>query len=230
MLLRVNNKEQNSNNNEKIAEKREALAAGGVSEKQANRLNRQIGRLEANNRALETVRGETASLAVSDQVYDVVTSNSLSDSGPIPGMGTQRAGAGFNFSNGNFEITMPTGSNVGFFAHELKHAYQFETGAYSVGPRIRSDQTYSNFLYDKHDEIEAYNRGALFGQQNYTNINSLPSDYQNIATGLVDATTHPNTRTIIGLPQDRQQSVFQGIANNTRQAFRINGVTYYPRR
>jgi hypothetical protein len=208
----------------KIGEKKSQLNVGGLSTRQERSLNRQIGRLEGQNAQLESVRGEVATLAASDQMYDAKTSNAYSSSGPIPGTGTDVGAATFNFSNGNFEIVMPTSGGLSTFAHELKHAYQFETGAYSIGPELSG--TYKNLFYDKHDELEGYNRGALFGGTTYS-IGSLPSEYSNIATGPVDATTHPNISGILGTPMDVQRKALQNIAKTTGHAFRVNGTTYY---
>lgn len=224
LIADINSRQQR--NNDKIAEKRTALEGGGLSEKQVNRLNRQIGRLEANNQELEGVRGEIGTLAASNQVYDVIDDNSMSQEGAVPGTGTEVGGATFNFSNGNFEIRMPRSGGLSMFAHELKHAHQFEIGEYSVGPRI-NDATRWNFLYDKHDELAAYQRGGLFGGPSHSTISSLPSIYKDVATGPVDVTSHPNISAIMGLPADQQRAVYQRIANTTRHAFRVNGTTYY---
>jgi hypothetical protein len=157
-------------------------------------------------------------MAASDQMYDVITSNAYSTSSADVG------GATFNFSNGNFEIVMPTSGGLDLFAHELKHGYQFETGTYSIGPELPG--IYKNLLYDKHDEVGAYNRGALFGGTAYS-IGNLPSAYDKIATGPVDAVTHPNIGAILSLPLETQRKILQNIANTTKHAFRINGITYY---
>ncbi len=205
-------------NNESVAEKREQLKAGGLSERKERQLNRQISRLEGQNKELQEMGVEMITLACSDQVYDVKASNSYSTSS------TGVGGASFNFSNGNFEMILPSSGGLELFSHELKHAYQFETGAYSVGPELAGPN--KNLLYDKYDEVEAYNRGSLFGGTSYT-INNLPQEYNNIATGPVDATTHPNIKAIMGLPMDVQKKTLQDVANRTLHAFRINGTTYY---
>ena len=44
-------------------------------------------------------------------------------------------------------------------AHELKHAYQFETGQLSIANKSQPNY----LLYDRTDEEEAYQRGALYG-------------------------------------------------------------------
>lgn len=142
-------------------------------------------------------------------------------------------GAGFDFSTGTFKIMLPSGAGSSFIAHELQHAYQFETGQYSIGPELPNQKPYHNLLYDKHDELNAYNQwGSLFNGKTYSGTNALPSRYSGVATGPVDATTHPNIGAILklNLPADRQKSVLQNIANSTGHAFRINGVTYYRQR
>ncbi len=71
-------------------------------------------------------------------------------------------------------------------AHELKHAYQFEMGRMSVpipgGAPL--------FLFDRYDELWAYDRGALFGgplktpadiaaDTNYGQAEPRPVDFRN---------------------------------------------------
>jgi hypothetical protein len=165
-----------------------------------------------------SIVSEIGELAGSNQMYDVKTSNSYSTTGAMPGTGTDVGAGLFNFSNGNFEITMPTSGGLSMFSHELKHAYQFETGAYSVGPKIPGESTYWNLIYDKHDEVEGYNRGALFGGSTYS-ISNLPSEYNNVATGPVDATTYPNISGILSMPLDVQMKAFQNMAKNTGHTF-----------
>lgn len=120
----------------------------------------------------------------------------------------------FNFSNGNAEIAMPDGGDMRLFSHELKHAYQFETGQLSIGSKGMP-------FYDKMDEVEAYNRGAMFGQTIYE-LNNLPAIYNPYPTGPIDATNHPNIMHLLNNPTQLQK-----IANITNSAFRIGGVTYY---
>jgi hypothetical protein len=195
---------QQSRNNDRIASKESMLAAGGLSDRQTSRLNRQINNLQSSNARLETVRGEVNMLAESSQIYDVKTDNSR-DMGSIE----------FNFSNGNAEIMMPSNGSIGLFSHELKHAYQFETGELSL--RYKG----FNLLYDKHDEVAAYNRGAMFGEPAY-GIYTLPSIYKSLPMGPIDATNHPNLKHVLS-----KSSALQNIANLSNSAFRINGVTYY---
>ena len=211
LIADINSRQKN--NNKSIDEYKSKIAGGGT-ERQLARWNRNINDLTTNNSELETTRGETATLAASDQVYDVINDPNGTNS-----QGTTNS-TNFNFKNGNVEITVSSGTSVGLFAHELKHAYQFETGSYSVGPQM-SSSTYSNLFYDKHDEVEAYNRGALFGESKYS-INSLPSEYSNIATGPND---FKSLKTNSTNPQ-----YLQNLAKNTGHAFRIDGKTYFKKR
>ena len=200
-------------NNKSIDEYKSKIAEGGT-EKQLARWNKSINELTKKNAELEIVRGETATLAASDQVYDVVNDPNGSNS-----QGTTNS-TNFNFKNGNVEISVSSGTTIGLFAHELKHAYQFETGSFSIGPQLSSGN-FSNLFYDKYDEIEAYNRGAIFGESKY-NLKSLPSEYSNIATG-------PNDFRSLGTRSTNQQFL-QNMANTTGHAFRINGKTYFKKR
>ena len=49
--------------------------------------------------------------------------------------------------------------SAGVFAHELKHAYQFQIGALSFGSGGKT----GGQLYDLNDEYEAFDRGSYFG-------------------------------------------------------------------
>lgn len=54
--------------------------------------------------------------------------------------------------------------DIGTFAHELKHAYQFETGRLSMRANTEGGVTKTGgFLFDYTDEVEAHQRGFDFG-------------------------------------------------------------------
>ncbi|MCB0685309.1 MAG: hypothetical protein KDC53_02255 [Saprospiraceae bacterium] len=195
----------------------------------SNRVGRLTSRKQNLSAEFDATKKELATLASSDQAYDLFGSDQLSTQGPIPGLGTLRGGATFNFSNGNFEILIPNGADVSLIAHELKHAYQFETGQYSVGPRIPGEKLYWNFLYDKHDEVSGYQRGSIFGGQSY-NLDNLPKEYEHVATGPVDISTHPIGKGMLNMPSNSQLKGYQQLANSTGHAFRVNGKTYYKKR
>ncbi len=209
----------------KIAGIQSQLDGGGLSERQVKRLNSQLSRLQSANSEFTAIRGEVATLSSSSQMYDIQRSDKFSESGPVAGMGTLRGGAGFNFSTGVFEITMPN-NDMGMLAHELKHAYQFETGEYSIGPQL-SGFPYSNLLYDKTDEVAGYARGSIFGQTAYS-ANNLPEEYNNVANGPYNMSNVPPVSAMIGLPN--QNALLQGTANRSGHAFRVGGTTYYRKR
>jgi hypothetical protein len=214
-------------NNAKISEFQSELKQEGLSDRQIGRINRRIERLQGENTTYSGIQGEVATLSASTQIYDVQTDNSMSDSNPMGIGGTDRAGATFDFSNGNFVIKLPSSAGLGFFAHELKHAHQFETGNYSVGPELKN-VAYKNLLYDRHDEVDAYARGSIFGGGTAYGINNLPSTYENVATGPYNYTNVTPVSAVIGLSNQSQH--LQRIANTTGHAFRINGTTYYKKR
>lgn len=67
--------------------------------------------------------------------------------------------------------------SMGVFAHELKHAYQFETGNLSFFADGNGGQ-----LYDRNDEYEAFARGSFFGGLNLTR-SQIDSHYSNRPQG-----------------------------------------------
>jgi len=195
--------------------------------KNENQKARRTRRRDALAASFSEVRKEIDELSKSSQGYDIYLDESMNVNGPIQGLGANVGGTSFDNSTGMVNILLPKSNDIGFIAHELKHAYQFEKGEYSLGPELEGD--YSNFLYDRTDEISAFKRGSMFGQTAHTN-NSLPDIYESVATGPVDITTHPVTKLILKAPLARQHKAFQERANKTGHAFRVNGETYYRKR
>lgn len=203
------------NNSVEINKIQKEISAGGLSERQLKRKENKIASLEKENTSLTETRDEFRALAQSSQKYDIYTDNSMSSSVPIPGMGTDVGGARYNFSNGNFDILLPSSGGLSFLAHELKHAYQFETGNFSTG--FMRD---GSLFYDKQDEVEAYARGELFGgPRGHTTVGNLPSIYSNLQSGPMDATKLPQI--ILTAPGELQK-----LATRTKSAFRVGGITY----
>jgi len=200
-------------NAQDIAKKQAQIDAGGLSDKKIASLRKDINKLSSNSTELEGVRGEIATLAGSDQMYDIKRDNSMNTS-TLYGSGEYRSSAAFNFGNGNFDIKLGD-SSLGTLAHELKHAYQFETGAYSTGYMSNGTP-----FYDQSDEVEAYARGAFFRGESRS-ASSIASDsyYGKLQAGPMDATNL--SAIILSNPV-----ALQKLANRTRSAFRINGVTY----
>jgi len=180
---------------------------------------RRMSRLQNEHAGLSEVIPELSTLGGSSQMYDIKISDKYSTKDATV------AGAGFDFSNGNFVVVMPSNKNLGLFAHEMKHAYQFEIGAYSVGDEIknRNLSIFSFLLYDQSDEVAAFARGHLFGGD-YRSASSIASDshYGKFPTGPVDFRNIPYINNNLSNPR-----ALRGFARETRHAFRVNGVTYY---
>ena len=99
---------------------------------------------------------ELDALENSDQVYNLVTSS--------PDVtGNQEGNITYDPNTKEVNVNVKNGYTSGLFAHELKHAYQFETGALSFGPNGNG-----GILYDIQDEVEAYHRGTYFGESSKT--------------------------------------------------------------
>jgi SMC interacting uncharacterized protein involved in chromosome segregation len=58
-----------------------------LSKKKSIKLQKQIDRLNNNTSELESTRGEIATLAASDQIYDIRSDNSMNIDGAVPGTG-----------------------------------------------------------------------------------------------------------------------------------------------
>ncbi|WP_165439488.1 DUF6443 domain-containing protein [Chryseobacterium phocaeense] len=205
-------------NNVKITDFESKIAAGGKAG-QIKRWKSNIADLKANNADLESVRGETATMAASNQIYDVIENDDLSDS-------SFKTGAfGFNYNNGKAYMVLPKNSGLAMFAHELKHGYQFETGESGSVTRDQDEKGVA-FLHDKTDEVVGYQRGKLFGQNDSYSTGSLPDAYKNLPTGPINTTNHPEISRAMKLPPAQRKVALQNIANQGK-AFRVEGQTYY---
>ena len=100
---------------------------------------------------LQAALDELSILESSDQLYHIEYSNTsrYNRNGEI----------GYDINNDMVSITMAYDSDVSDMAHELKHAYQFETGKLSFDSRTGGYGT----LYDISDEMSAYGRGGAYG-------------------------------------------------------------------
>lgn len=194
-------KKRMADNNKTIEEKKAQLKSGGLSERKEKALNRKIGRLESQNTQLESVKSEVAILAASDQMYDVKDRSTST--------GTY-GNTSYDNTTGNVIINVFSNSSnpLATFAHELKHAYQFETGALSLS----YSGNLAGSLYDITDEIEAYKRGQLFGANAsvYVDENWIRSlGYSKLPTGPID------TNTLTGNPLNPTETYLQAINNST---------------
>ena len=202
-------------NNNNIAKKKAELSKSGLSNKKANKIQRGIAKLEGSNASLEVVKSEIATLQESTQVYNIYRDDSMNVSGdPIGFGGMVVSGVKFNEQTNMFDIMLGDDS-LGMLAHELKHAYQFETGDFSSG-MLKNGEPF----YDLTDEIEAYERGYMFGQprnkiiaQQYEYLQRSPSGVRS----LIDA-----------IKNDPDQ--LQKYAERSHSTFRWRGSTYKHKR
>ncbi|MDP9962234.1 DUF6443 domain-containing protein [Chryseobacterium lathyri] len=210
------NKKQEKNNAE-IAEYQAKINGGGKAG-QIKRWERSIASLQETNTELETARGETAVLANSNQVYHIRADDSQSEKG------VSISYTMFGFSSGRVIIGLSSNGGLELLSHELRHAYQFETGEsgfVNEGLYIKKTQ----FLHDKTDEVDGYRRGSFFGGSTY-GVNDLPENYKDLPTGPVSIKTDPQITRALSLPESQRDQALQRIANEGK-AFRANGKTYY---
>ena len=172
---------------------------------------KQLERLNQNLQELKNTRNEIDVLSASSQVYDLAISDKYDTEYSI------RCFLSYDINSNSCVVNLSPLAGWGLFAHELKHAYQFEMGQLDV----RLDKNKGRFLlYDKSDEIEAYNRGSLFGQAFY----ELPTAYSDLPDGPISATNSKYLQHALNNPQSLQINV-----NNSISVFRIQGTTYYPK-
>jgi RHS repeat-associated protein len=95
---------------------------------------------------------ELSVLEKSDQKYSINTSskNVQADA---------KGNITYDVADNVLNVNITDAWNVENLAHELKHAYQFEIGAMSLDGDGRSGGS----LYDMQDEVEAFERGTLYG-------------------------------------------------------------------
>ena len=166
------------------------------------RLTQRFARQDADANSALNVLNQTITeldaLESSDQVYNLVT-NSPEVTGD--------QGGNITYDTGTGEVNVNVGGNysTGLFGHELKHAYQFETGSLSF-----SRTGNGGLLYDIQDEVEAYARGAFFGEANKT-VREIQELYPGIRTRTTQRTlqTVPQTRN----PQNRTYLQLWEIGN-----------------
>ncbi len=106
---------------------------------------------------------ELNTLKETSQVYNIKLNSSS-----VP----ERA-AGVTFHQGDaIEIHLKDEYNSGYLSHELKHAFQFQTGNLAFGETGRNGAG----IYDFGDEEEAYRRGSVYGDRR----KASNADYPNL--------------------------------------------------
>jgi RHS repeat-associated protein len=157
-----------------------ALKQEGLSDGMTKALNSLAG-------AYKSTLKELSGLEKSDQVYTVFSGEG------------KEGGVQYDQKLGEVKIGIgKDGSSIGLIGHELKHAYQFETGEIS----IVSDNSGYGKLYDIGDETASYNRERTFaaGVTFFTDPSikwgnnevkefgnkMVPPAYQNLPNGPID--------------------------------------------
>lgn len=141
-----------------------------VNLKEINKIDSEIQKLSDKIKEYEQVEYEIGVLATSNQTYHVETGPIASNNPDVEYGGTSE----YDVKTGVFLIRL-VNKSIMPFAHELKHAYQFETGKLSSPSLISRDKNtgrikeYTFGMYDKEDELEAFARGQLFGGPKYDN-------------------------------------------------------------
>jgi len=180
------------------------LSGGGLSKERETALRNENSTLMGTNIAIIGIQVELEIMNRSNQMYNVTRTDEF---------GENTGASAFNFETREFDIMLPTAGTLDVIVHEFFHAFQFEMGYFSTGPNGVP-------FYDKHDEIAAYNRGALFGGPTYT-LGTLPEVYKDLPDGPMNVTNHPNIKYNINNP-----SALQSMAVNSFSAFRVNKRTY----
>jgi len=119
--------------------------------KNTERLEMKLARLQSSKADYQGILDEYKTLEQSTQVYNIVTN------------GNAPSGAGgetrFNKETGYVDVVVNNKLDLlESLPHELKHAYQFETGKLSLGYNGGGGS-----LYDVNDEVEAFQRSQMFG-------------------------------------------------------------------
>ena len=190
--------------------------SGGGSE--ANR--EKIAKLQKDNEEIERAIHDLFALIGSSQMYEFQYKDEIEN-------GYYVGRFWFDFERGVGVIQLPASyRDDGLALHELMHAYQFDTGRFSYGLyKVKgASAEYALLLSDRTDEIEAYRRGAIFGQ-----INDIQNSiYDDLPVGPISITNHPEFQKALSMPISSRPRFYQQVANGSKHAFRVNGETYYP--
>ena len=125
-------------------------------------------RLSETERVLGDMLKELTVLQYSQTAYNVTINGSMQN-----GDGDRIGTTSFDVNNFCVQINLYD-ENMDLFSHEMKHAYQFETGEISFGGMNGGP------FYDQTDEMEAYERGVYWGGDEWEN---QKSHYPHIFSG-----------------------------------------------
>ena len=166
--------------------------------------------LDSFNRFLETI-SEINEMAKSDVTFDTQVWNDDNKAKTTYHVGTGEQDADAVL------FTFPRYSSIGLVAHEFKHGYQFLHGEMCLSTNLWGDMGKPMF-HDISDEKDAYDRGALFGEEPKS-IEEIKHDenYSNILFGHVSLDMYPET-----MKARIRKNMFQ-------RAVLMDGIVYYKR-
>ena len=167
---------------EKMVQRMEAYADNGIEirqkelAKEENCNSRKCNRLREEIRHFQEAKKEIAEMRASDQVYDFRTYFKTPKTKESGGVVYERHYNGYvSYDQGTKVFIININKyyadyngevNLGDFAHELKHGYQFEIGRLSLkGKLSETIADIAGYLYDYTDEVEAHLRGSVFGSK-----------------------------------------------------------------
>lgn len=120
---------------------------------------------------LNQTLNELNMLEASEQIYNLIVNSP--DVSP-----TSDGNVTYDVSSRSVNVNIRGVYNMGRFAHELKHAFQFQIGALSFNETGKL----GGYLYDLNDEYEAFSRGAFFNGT-YKSKDDINKDYSILPKG-----------------------------------------------
>ncbi|MDE6266718.1 MAG: hypothetical protein K2M07_05145 [Muribaculaceae bacterium] len=187
---------------EKDLAKQQSRLENAKNEKQKRKIEKKIAKINDVKNEMKAILNELSVLRESDQSYDIAQYVPVVNE-YVPTDITGKT----EFENGVVVMTIPN-NEISLLAHELKHAYQFETGKMNFG--VRLDFT------DITDEIEAHERGSYFGQNKNGYRDKKYEKYSKTENSL-DTYYH-------GI--DVKPEVLEHLSINRKIIFRWRGKTY----
>ncbi|MEE0975565.1 MAG: hypothetical protein UH853_07640 [Muribaculaceae bacterium] len=171
------------------------------------------------NHATDAIK-EIIELEQSNQLYDVVEDTSLPTKSPAE----TRA----NSENETIEIALKDmDSPIDLIAHEFKHLSQFEKGEISFTDK---NATAPHFIYDQTDEVEAYNRGIIFGGLRYNSIEKLPAEYKKFPRRENSIETFLKENFPLSSGDKAIDGILRQQLNKKKQTYRYRGKSYFYKR
>lgn len=166
-------------------------------------------KIDSKMRILNETLKELNFLEASSQIYNLFVG---SEDVSLKALGNVK----YDIVTHELNINLRKGFDMGNFAHELKHAYQFQVGQLSFNTTGQG----GGHLYDSHDEYAAYSRGAFFGGRFLRN-DEIDQTY-NLKKGPVDLNSI-SPRTQLTYREEFKKRTQYSSSNGTAQKqFYIN--------